>query len=359
MIFLGDIASPNVQCSLDFLDSLKKNQDVFKNNWVAANLEGLFYNETLATASPVLYNHPSVLDPLSLINTKVLSLANNHVLDLPGQFLETKNLLLKNGIQFCGAGIDKNKAEKPARISWKNQEYLILAYSWDVLMQHQKNEPGQFFVNPINPKRILNTIEKLRKENPQAKIVLKMHWNFDLETIPFPLHRSFARAMIDSGADAVIGSHSHCVQGGERYKNGIIVYGLGNFFFPWYEYTSGSSRFPDWTRNELALEWNPETNQAICHWFRYNYLDGRHELEHIGSEDFDTGPKIREYSPYRGLNLKEYTEWYKKNRRKGFLIPVYRHHNERFRNALIDFYIKKRIRFARFLAKTKLRNWNR
>jgi len=359
MIFLGDIASPNISCSKDFEKSLKKHQGVFKNNFVIANLEGLFSSKLLATDSPVLYNHPSILDSLKLINTKALSLANNHVLDLPDQFPETCRLLNESEIKYCGAGIDKKEANEPAKITCKGTNFLILGYSWAVLMQHQKNQSGSLYVNPIEPKRILKTIKKLREENPDSKIVLKMHWNFDLETIPFPLHRTFAKAMIDAGANAVIGSHSHCVQGGERYKDGIIIYGLGNFFFPWFEYTRGTSHFPDWTRIELALEWNPETNHATCHWFRYDYHKEKHELEYIDSEDFDQGQRIIEYSPYRGMIEKEYIKWFKKKRRKGFLIPVYRNHNETFRNALIDFYLKKRIWFARFLAKTKLRSWNR
>ena len=338
---------------------MKKHHEVFKNNCVIANLEGLISNKALATYSPIIYNHPSVLESLSLINTKILSLANNHVLDLPEQFFETRQLLSEAEIQYCGAGIHEKEAEEPARISVNGSDVLVLGYSWDVLMQHQKNQTGRLYVNPIKPKRILNTIKKLRKENSHSKIVLKMHWNFDLETIPFPLHRTFAKAMIDSGANAVIGSHSHCVQGGERYKDGIIIYGLGNFFFPWYEYTSGTSHFPDWTRTQLALEWNPESNQAICHWFRYNYNKNSHELEYLGNEDFDIGLRIKEYSPYRDISDKDYLSWFKKNRRKGFLIPVYRNHNETIRNAMIDFYLKRRIRFARFLAKNKLRRWNR
>ena len=359
IVFLGDIASPNISCSNDFEKSLKEHQDVFNNKCVIANLEGLLLNKTLATDSPVLYNHPSVLDVLKRINTKVVSLANNHILDLPDQFPETRRILEEARIQYCGAGKDKEEANQPARVTYNGVKCLVLGYSWDVLMQHQKNKAGQLYVNPIKPKRILGTIKKLREENPDSKVIVKMHWNFDLETAPFPLHRTLSKAMIDSGANAVIGSHSHCVQGGERYNDGIIIYGLGNFFFPWFEYTSGTSRFPDWTRTELALEWDPESNQATCHWFRYNYTKEKHELEYIGKEDFDTGEIINKYSPYRNMPEMDYIKWFKKNRRKRFLIPVYRNHNENIRNALIDFYLKKRIRFARFLAKTKLRRWNR
>lgn len=36
---------------------------------------------------------------------------------------------------------------------------------------------------------------------------------------------------IDAGADAVIGSHPHVVQGTETYNGKPIVYSLGNFCF--------------------------------------------------------------------------------------------------------------------------------
>jgi poly-gamma-glutamate synthesis protein (capsule biosynthesis protein) len=40
--------------------------------------------------------------------------------------------------------------------------------------------------------------------------------------------------MIDSGADGVIGSHPHVLQGFEYYKGKPIAYSLGNFLFPNY-----------------------------------------------------------------------------------------------------------------------------
>jgi poly-gamma-glutamate synthesis protein (capsule biosynthesis protein) len=40
-----------------------------------------------------------------------------------------------------------------------------------------------------------------------------------------------AHRAIDAGADVVIGHHPHVLQGIERYKNGVILYSLGNFAF--------------------------------------------------------------------------------------------------------------------------------
>jgi poly-gamma-glutamate synthesis protein (capsule biosynthesis protein) len=44
-----------------------------------------------------------------------------------------------------------------------------------------------------------------------------------------------AKACIDAGADIVIGSHAHVVQGIEYYNGGMIFYGLGNFLFSNYQ----------------------------------------------------------------------------------------------------------------------------
>ena len=42
---------------------------------------------------------------------------------------------------------------------------------------------------------------------------------------------SIGHAMVDAGADLVIGTHPHVYQGIERYKGKYIVYSLGNFCF--------------------------------------------------------------------------------------------------------------------------------
>lgn len=42
--------------------------------------------------------------------------------------------------------------------------------------------------------------------------------------------RSVAHALIDSGADVVVGTHSHRVQSMECYNGGLILYGIGDVF---------------------------------------------------------------------------------------------------------------------------------
>jgi len=358
MIFVGDIASPDKTCSDVLLKSFEKESLLFKFNKLILNLEGLLADVSTASPTPVLFNHPSVIKPLAYANTGVATLANNHTLDLPEYFGNTKELLKDNKIAYCGAGLNVDAATNPVRIKLEGYDCTLFGFCWDVMLQHQSNPNKGLFVATINEKKILKAVKNESKQNPERKIILLLHWNLDLERIPFPIHREFGKALIDAGADAVIGSHSHCVQGAERYKNGFIVYGLGNFFIPWYTYINGTIHFPDFTRTSLALEWNISTNKLICHWFEYTYKDGEHKHERIASDDFDESTLLKKYTPYADFDSKKYVKWYKRNRRKGFLMPVYKNHNQQLINAIYDFYLKKRIRFARFLAKLKIRAWN-
>ena len=61
-----------------------------------------------------------------------------------------------------------------------------------------------------------------------------------------------AHQIIDAGAHIIIGHHPHVIQGFERYKNGVIFYSLGNFFFPNFYMKSG-----------VLHKWQEENNKSI------------------------------------------------------------------------------------------------
>jgi poly-gamma-glutamate synthesis protein (capsule biosynthesis protein) len=58
-----------------------------------------------------------------------------------------------------------------------------------------------------------------------------VHWGVEGATCPTPLQKTLARQLVDAGADVVVGSHSHRVEGAGRLGNGFVAYGLGNFVF--------------------------------------------------------------------------------------------------------------------------------
>jgi poly-gamma-glutamate synthesis protein (capsule biosynthesis protein) len=46
-----------------------------------------------------------------------------------------------------------------------------------------------------------------------------------------PRQQGLARALVDAGADVVVGHHPHVLEPVEVYKQGVILYSLGNFVF--------------------------------------------------------------------------------------------------------------------------------
>lgn len=83
--------------------------------------------------------------------------------------------------------------------------------------------------NPSTEKA-LAAIEQLKNDGAEY-IVCMFHWGSELKYRPKDSQVELARACIDAGADLIYGSHSHCLQPVEEYKDGIILYSMGNWSF--------------------------------------------------------------------------------------------------------------------------------
>ncbi len=62
-------------------------------------------------------------------------------------------------------------------------------------------------------------------------IIVSMHWGIEKENEPTQEQIELAHKAVDLGADVVLGTHPHVLQGIEKYNGKYIVYSLGNFCF--------------------------------------------------------------------------------------------------------------------------------
>ena len=62
-------------------------------------------------------------------------------------------------------------------------------------------------------------------------VIMYAHWGYENLSWYSDEQVDLARAFIDAGADFVVGSHPHVLQGMEFYKDKLIAYSLGNFWF--------------------------------------------------------------------------------------------------------------------------------
>jgi len=357
MIFLGDVASPSKSISAE-LGRIISKTEVFNGKWIICNFEGLAFSEPpVQRNEPLLFNHSSVLNSLDNGGGAVLGFANNHVLDYPLQFQKTVEMSRAQGFLTCGAGMSREDAEQPAVFHSSGQKIVLFNACWDFLLYNHRNPRKGVYVAEIDEIKLIQKVKSLKEKEPDTRIVIYLHWSLDLEILPFPLYRQFSRDLIKAGAGLVLGSHSHCVQGGERFGDGYAIYGLGNFLLPDNVYAGGNLSFPEMSKTELAVEWNPVNNELSCHWFDYIRIKDGHILEYSGSEKYEESSKLEKYSPFRNMSDQTYVAYYRKHRRKKLLIPIYADYRKVFRNKIYTIVLKARARTAHFLASIKLVKW--
>ena len=74
--------------------------------------------------------------------------------------------------------------------------------------------------------------EAVRQERENCDIlIVNFHWGWEMHYEPMGEQQRMGRAMIDAGADLVIGTHPHVYGGVELYNGKYICYSLGNFCF--------------------------------------------------------------------------------------------------------------------------------
>ena len=148
----------------------------------------------------------------------------------PDASMDTCDTLDKAGIRRVGAGKNLDEAKAPVileaqgkKIGFLGASRVIPVASWNAT----STKPGM--LTTYDPKILVDEIKKLREQCDY--LVVYVHWGIERSERPEDYQRSLGKQYIDAGADVVIGSHPHVLQGVEYYKGKPIVYSLGNFIF--------------------------------------------------------------------------------------------------------------------------------
>jgi poly-gamma-glutamate capsule biosynthesis protein CapA/YwtB (metallophosphatase superfamily) len=73
----------------------------------------------------------------------------------------------------------------------------------------------------------------VRREHARGSVVVVfLHWGDEHVSVPNSHQKSIAAALVRAGAQVVVGSHAHELQGAGRMGGSVVAYGMGNFV--WY-----------------------------------------------------------------------------------------------------------------------------
>jgi poly-gamma-glutamate synthesis protein (capsule biosynthesis protein) len=211
--------------------------DIFSaDDFTIVNLEGPLTTaeEIRLEKDYVIKGRPEYAELLRLGNIEAVGLANNHILD------------------YCEQGLyDTIDAVKEQDI----------AYAYDTNVgTYEVNgiKIGFVAISQVSRGNAMETtlkkgIEKLKDDG--ADIILALcHWGIEREFYPEEYQQYLGHLCIEWGADVVLGSHPHVLQGIEEYNGKYIVYSMGNFCF-------GGNR-------------NPSDKDSMIFQQTYTFIDG-------------------------------------------------------------------------------------
>lgn len=180
------------------------------------------------------FKAPKASLPLLKKYFSAVSLANNHAADWGAAgFADELTLLKENGIKYFGGGATRREALQPVILEARGKRVALLGYN-DFpprYFEATARRPGTAWLTQENATA---GIREARRRYKADYVLLFLHWGTEITDEPEPYQRELARALIDAGADAIIGGHPHVTQTIEWHKGKPIVYSLGNYLFDYY-----------------------------------------------------------------------------------------------------------------------------
>ena len=176
------------------------------------NMEGTFADPgSYSDKTFILRGPPELVNVFTSSGVDAVTIANNHSMDyLRAGYDATVSVLGEADIVYFGD-------EYMAIVEVKGIHIGMFGYTLWGSNRTVKN-------------KIDDAIRLLREEGADI-VIAYYHWGIERDYYPLDYQIDIAHHTIDSGADLVLASHPHVLQGIEEYDGKNIVYSLGNFCF--------------------------------------------------------------------------------------------------------------------------------
>jgi poly-gamma-glutamate capsule biosynthesis protein CapA/YwtB (metallophosphatase superfamily) len=206
-------------------------------------------------SKPFMFDAPvALIDALKTSGVKIVSFANNHVMDQGwAGFTETREHLTQQGLQFAGTGDTAQSSWKPVILEKQvpnGPPIRIGVLGMTRWLNGNKNpdkpDSGDaqphvnFFPYPnesggapgLDEVQVLEAVKAARAQCDF--LVLSIHWGIEYAPAPRPEDTELAHKLMEAGATVLLGHHPHVLQPVETYltqdnRSTVIFYSLGNF----------------------------------------------------------------------------------------------------------------------------------
>ena len=176
---------------------------------------------------------PSNVSILKELGIDIVGIANNHVCDYGLEALsDTIATLDEAGIPNVGAGNNLEEAKRPWYFIANGKKIAFVAATqiertYNYTKEATETTPG--VLKTLHPEKYVEVIREAKAHSDY--VIAFVHWGTEgtnyYESDQVALAEQFAQA----GADAIIGGHTHCLQGITYIEDVPVIYSLGNFWF--------------------------------------------------------------------------------------------------------------------------------
>jgi poly-gamma-glutamate capsule biosynthesis protein CapA/YwtB (metallophosphatase superfamily) len=176
---------------------------------------------------------PALLDALATAGVDVVSAANDHGIDFgPEGLTETLEVARRSSAPtVVGIGPDEDGAFAPHIASVGGQRVAVIGATQVIEPEDiatwtaRSDAPGVASAKRVD--RLVAEVEAVRDE--ADTVVVFVHWGVEGDDCPSTSQQELAAALVEAGADVVVGSHAHRVQGAGRLGEAVVGYGVGDF----------------------------------------------------------------------------------------------------------------------------------
>lgn len=176
----------------------------------------------------------TALEALRAAGVDVATMANNHGIDYgPVGLADTLAAERRSGFPLIGIGRDEAEAYAPYRATVGGWRVAVLGASQVIAHSVSKTWPAEpDRAGMASAYRVARLVEAVREARRSSDtVVVYVHWGEERHACPSDEQRELAEQLVAAGADVVVGSHAHVVQGAGRMSGAFVAYGLGNLVF--------------------------------------------------------------------------------------------------------------------------------
>ena len=190
---------------------------IAKDDLTIANLEGCFLNYESAAVEKT-YNFRGSKDYVQVLtgsSVEAVSIANNHIMDYGYDGVtHTVNTLDAASLPWFGTF----EAREQTWV-WQRDDIKIGFVSMEISYWYYRHR-----------NLLKSQVQALRDEGCDV-VICVMHGGEEYRARHLRIQEQFAHAVLDYGADIIVGHHPHVLQGVELRDGKTICYSIGNFVF--------------------------------------------------------------------------------------------------------------------------------